>query len=87
MAKHHRRSHELDCGSGCIAAGSILLSYRWTQGARICGEQDPGWARRCTDDRLVAENQAYAARWKIDAVEALMRGKKEWWRTNSLRAS
>ena len=54
MAEHPRGSHELGCGSNCVTACGILLSYRWTQRARIRGEQDARRTGCGTDDCLRA---------------------------------
>ena len=56
-----------------------MLSYRWTQGARIRGEQDAGWTRCRTDDCLRAWNGGRKLDGKIDAVESTM-----WERSNDV---
>lgn len=75
MAELHQVPDELDRGGTSITACCYMLSHCRVERTGLCGEQDLGWTRCCTDDRLAVDDGLRAqAHNSQDEIKACIHG-------------
>lgn len=73
MDQHSLWANKLDCcGSGAAVDSGVLLDC-WTEGARLCGEQNIGRTRSCSNDCLKL-GKGKEVRWAIETRIGQRRG-------------